>query len=59
MPKERKPPSDPTVPVMYLHLTQGTAMENCSAVPWCMEILQKGHPGNVAAGAAVGIVSAE
>lgn len=57
MPRERKPPSHPSAFVMDLHLMQGTAMEYCSAVPWCMKILQEGHPGNLVA-AAVEILSA-
>lgn len=59
VPKESKAPSHPIAPVMYLNLTQGTAMESCSTAPWCMKILQEAHPGDVAAAAPVGIVSAE
>lgn len=54
MPKESKPPSHPTDPVMYLNLTWETAMESCPTEPWCMKILQEDHPGNMPA-AAVGI----
>lgn len=53
--KESKTPSQPSASVTCLHLTQGTAVEICSTIYWCIKILQEGH--NIKSAAAVGIAS--